>query len=236
MSACGNLPSISVILCPKSLVDSSPGLLGRYYAARHSHGQYRSCAVTGVYYFDGQDFQNFQKHLIEFLKFSLGKTIERHPALCYGLLEKTKNSEAQFVRLQTIRWEDIVEIHTSTSEDKVVALPKVLGLGHQHLFKDQRQKPAWKIIVLLHDNGSLTSNSSFRADIISHHAIADGISGSAFHKTLLEAFYQASLHSKSQNGWPYLVPPSSLEPLAIEKAFPFTQGISAPSTNTGTVQ
>lgn len=149
----------------------------------------------------------------------------------------TKNFEAQFVRLQAIRWEDVVEIHTSTSQDEDAALTKELGIGHQHLFKDQRQKPSWKIIVLLHDNGSLTSKSSFRADIafISHHAIADGISGSAFQKTLLEAFYQASLHSNLQNGWPYLVPPSSPEPLAFEKAFRFAQGISAPSTNTGIV-
>jgi hypothetical protein len=157
------------------------------------------------------------------LRYSLKRTVERHPSLSYGLTEKTEVSEAHFIRQEAIRWEDVAEFRSSSlldsgnSGDEDVVLSKQLNTGHKHLWKNQCTKPAWKIIALKHDNRS--SNQSSKIDIIflCHHALGDGLSGAAFHKTLLESFNQASSLSDLNAEWPVIIPPTIGKPLPVEQ-------------------
>jgi hypothetical protein len=165
------------------------GLLGRYYAARHSHGHYRSCAITGVY----KSSKQSEDHFTKLLSWSLKRTIERHPSLCYGITEKQGKTEAQFVPLKTVNWGDVVEFRISNlpSGDVDEALSKQLGIDHQHLWKEQDHKPAWKIIVLKLGNGAWCQNPRLYVTYINHHALGDSTSCAAFHRTLHKCFLQA---------------------------------------------
>ncbi len=91
------------------LIETATALLGRYYAARHSHGPYRSCAVTGVYRLSKQS----EGHFTKLLRWASKKTIEQHKNLCYGITEKQRKIEAQFVQLKAVNWEDVVEFRAS---------------------------------------------------------------------------------------------------------------------------
>ncbi|KAF4630132.1 hypothetical protein G7Y89_g8010 [Cudoniella acicularis] len=213
-------------------------LLGKYYAARQSRGQYRSCAVTGSYLFT-QDAVSSEDALVKLLKDSLWKVLQRHSALCYGVAEKTANSEAQFIRLRAIEWDDVVEFrYSGVADERDVVLASTIGTAHQHLFKDPYRTPAWKIIVLQHHQ--VPGASSIRVDIafVSHHAISDGTSCVAFHKTL---YYFLSQGPSSSPGstWPYIVPISIPPPIAIEDTLQLNPGLrnsqSRPFKSTGAV-
>jgi hypothetical protein len=203
-----------VHLCGIS-VNLSLGLLARYYAARHSHGHYRSSAVTGVYHFTRDQIKSF----LEPLKYALRETIKQHPGLCFSLVEKTAESDTHFLRLPTISWEDVVQFQTSNAseEDGDSALSKLLRIGHQHLWKDT-SKPVWKVIVLSHTNSTQRLRSRVDIAFLAHHAIADGGSGAAFHKSFHRFLSQASTIPNLHSEWPYQVHSSTTIPTAVEEA------------------
>lgn len=157
------------------------------------------------------------------VKYALRKVIERHANLCYGVAEKSANTEAHFVRLERIEWSDVVEFQESKlpsgSEDD--ALSKQLGTRHQHLWREG-SKPAWKVVVLTHHNVSPGQGLLVDIAFISHHAIADGGSGCAFHKTLLYALHDpSSIACSSDDLWPFIVLETIAKPVALEDAINF---------------
>jgi hypothetical protein len=198
-----------------SLRFSLLGLLGRYYSARHYRGHYRSCSVTGAYLFFSQDAER----IVELIKFSLSKTIERHGVLCYGISGKSNTEEARFVRLHEIKWEDVVNFQSSNAKcvDEDAALAIELCIVHQHLFIDQLRKPAWKVLILKHNPRS--PEGDLRTDVlfIAHHGLADGTSCAAFHKTFFEHLCQASSQRNVQSDWPYTVPLTIVRVPFVEK-------------------
>lgn len=159
------------------------------------------------------------------LKFAVYHTIQRHPALCYGLIEKTNNAEAHSVQLRTIEWDDVVEVQNSSGPqgDHDKALSKHIGVAHEHLFTESEQKPPWKLFILKHDEK--LSDGSARVDIsfINHHGIGDGSSGSVFHKTLLKFLFEGLSGADLQVSWPYQAPADLTRLPLLEEAFPFPQ-------------
>jgi hypothetical protein len=214
-----------------SLRFSLLGLLARYYSARHSRGHYRSCSVTGTYLFFCQDAER----IVELIKSSLSKSIERHGVLCYGISGKSDTEEARFVRFREIKWEDVVKFQSSNAKcvDEDVTLAKELRIGHEHLFTDKLRKPAWKVIIL-------KQNPRFPRDLrtdvlfIAHHGLADGTSCAAFHKTFFEYLRQASSQRNVQSNWPYTVPLTIAKPLFVEDALAFNVRRESISTDTST--
>lgn len=88
------------------------------------------------------------------MKYALAQVIRRHPVLNYGLVEKTKEKDAHFVRLRTIEWDDVVEFQTSRAldvEEQDDVLARAIGKGHEYHFSDQDRKPAWKVVVVHHE-------------------------------------------------------------------------------------
>ncbi|KAH8648953.1 alcohol acetyltransferase [Tricladium varicosporioides] len=205
------------------------GLLGKYYAARHAHGHYLSFAITGRYQFSSLTIKN-NVEFITLLKYALSYVIRRHPALNYGLVEKTKEKDAHFVRLRTIEWDDAFELQTSSAldaEQQDDVLTRTIGKGHEYHFSDQKHKPAWKVVVIHYDGIAVRDRGTFDVVFLSHHAIADGKSGVAFHKTLFQQLSQADTLHPWPSTWPFIVPDNTPKPSFIEDALPFPLGSRA---------
>lgn len=204
-------------------------------------GQYRSDAVTATYNFSSDGLREPTKWLANSLDHALTETIRRHPSLCYGIIEQTAQSEAKFVQLRGIHRDDVIKFcevgsnntdldNTSkeTKEDEL--LSKYLGTAHEALWAGGDNQPAWKVIVLNHQNYSghsqasqslldLTPHRRNRVDVIflAHHAIADGLSGIAFHKSLLEALCRVKVGACETSPWPYIVPDNIAAPMPVEQ-------------------
>ncbi|KAH8815028.1 alcohol acetyltransferase [Xylogone sp. PMI_703] len=201
------------------------GILGRHYAARQTAGHYRSCAVTAQYHFT-LSLQSF----ISLLKYALNKNLQRHPVLSYGLLNRTEESDAQFWRQEKIRWEDVVELRHVEDNDGDAILSNEIGKAHEYLFVDQTRKPAWKLFVVVHGTESLAVDLIY----VSQHAISDGLSCVAFHKSLYGYLMQGILLSESDLAveWPYVVLSSTPAPLLVENFLNITPAIEKSETAT----
>lgn len=110
-------------------------------------------------------------------------------------------------------------------EDEV--LSQELGKAHELLFTDQDRKPAWKLIVVIHGGeGRRTIDIIY----LSQHAIADGLSCVAFHKSLynylLEGLSLPRLDLLAE--WPYIVPSNTAVLHPVEDFLTVTP--SSPST------
>ena len=184
---------------------------------------------------------HLEDRLIQLLKPALKRTIDRHPSLSYGLIEDTNVSEAHFIRQEAIKWEDVAEFHVNLLKnrnpgDEDIVLSRVLDLGHEHLWKYQTARPAWKILVIR--QGSECSNNSLKFDIIflCHHALGDGLSGAAFHKTLLHYLQDSSTLPSLDDEWPAIILPTIGKPFPVEQSLHFpsvdrTEITKDPSTN-----
>ena len=200
-------------------------MLGKYYAARHKHGHYRSSAVTARYCFHTNLLSHPEDRFTQLLRHALKSTIKRHPALSYGITEKTEESEAHFMRQEAIKWEDVVEFHSSLLDSgslgEDVVLCRLLNIGHKHLWKSQSTRPAWKIIVLRHGHEPSSEISKVDVLFLCHHALGDGLSGAAFQKTLLEFLYEASLLPDLNDEWPIIILPTIGKLIHVEQFLHF---------------
>jgi hypothetical protein len=128
-------------------------------------------------------------HTLRCVKHALRDTIHENPGLCYGVSE---DSQPAFVRIPIIKWEDVVDVKESdlcigpdgiTDADADSLLAKRLEIAHTLLFSDPESKPSWRITVIPYHG-----QESRRLDVIfaCHHALADGLSGLAFHRCMLK--------------------------------------------------
>ena len=204
-------------------------MFGAYYASRHDYGHYRSCAVTGIYQFPSN--LSDSTRFVETLQYALTKTVERHPELCYGIVNKSKDEPAHLYRLPELRWDDIVEIKNDLIEDGDAVLEDTAGSIHDRLFTNQYTRPAWSLVVLRYtDQPNL---STIRTDIIfaSHHGISDGSSCLAFHKTLQSHLRTGSQLSNEdrRSRWPYQVADDISKPIFLEDKFSLTKFLDLPA-------
>jgi hypothetical protein len=207
------------------------GFLAKYYSARNTHGVYRSFAGSATYSLPSI-FSNEEK-LLQLLKFALSRTITRHPALCFGVVPSSDTSEAHFVRLKRIQWDDVFVLkHSVASEaEEDTVFEREIGIAHEHIWTDQNCKPGWKAVVIKHDHLSLFSKQRIDFILPIHHGIADGGSGGAFHKALFQYLAEGISTTNINSTWPYPVPSTTPHPILLEEAVPFPDGpLVAPPT------
>ncbi|KAH8680113.1 alcohol acetyltransferase [Tricladium varicosporioides] len=160
------------------------GNLEKFSTVRHAHGFYRCVGNTARY-----SFPSSLKDLSALLEIALAKVILQHASLCVGITrEDTETS--QFVRLESINVYQCIEYHklkSSTPNEYEQGLIKVLERQHSALWPDIDRLPPWKLIIMQSDTTSSTGRMTFDAMFAFHHAIADGLSGVAFHRTLVSA-------------------------------------------------
>ncbi|KAF4956247.1 hypothetical protein FSARC_11646 [Fusarium sarcochroum] len=109
---------------------------------------------------------------------------------------------------------------SKSSTAKISTRPAVLGEGHAELWPEN--KPAWKVVVLKHMRDSNDPGSGqlslTRLDIafFIHHAIADGLSGIAFHASFMDSLKSISGLQGSPS-WPMAFNEIRAVPAAIEE-------------------
>ncbi|KAF7528749.1 hypothetical protein G7054_g10062 [Neopestalotiopsis clavispora] len=113
--------------------------------------------------------------------YPLSHCIRQHPQLSVVVRDAHTN-KAFFEYVPTVNLKEHVSIHESVSADRdeSAAIQEVLRLNLDVPFPSGI--PPWKIIVL-----PLQSSRCFMAYVYSH-AIGDGVSGAAFHRTFLNAW------------------------------------------------
>ncbi|KAF5687001.1 ToxD-like protein [Fusarium denticulatum] len=168
------------------------GVLGRYYSARHTLGQYRSACVTATYDIPLPN-DSLLNETDNALEYALQATIRLHAGLQYGVSDKKEAGVPLFRQIRTFDREDVLEVIDSQdvngNDGKAGnktddALSKLLESGHSALWFEN--KPAWKVVVVKRTS-NCKSGPSLWLDIsfFAHHAITDGLSGVAFHASLM---------------------------------------------------
>ncbi|KAJ7167343.1 alcohol acetyltransferase [Mycena crocata] len=140
------------------------GLFECYHITRHFLGL-DSCVVLSAQY-TCADGNRLSKEL---LFPSLKKVIENHPILSVKV--DGEDSKPSFVRLETIELPLVVQF--SDHDDLEGAIRQQLS----RRFNTAAQLPLWRVEVLKDDTVILAF----------HHGIGDGLSGVAFHQSLLTA-------------------------------------------------
>lgn len=160
------------------------GRLERCYTARHALGLYRSVIVTCRYTLGTSSSEIRQ--LDNLLYSALALVITHHPALCCSIIgEESENPVVR--RLQSIDLRNLVSL---VQLDEVDHLVHHLEKLHDETWTKLDQRPAWKVVVFRPPGGTL--NNEIDIAFIFHHALADGLSGAAFHSALLQELRHAT--------------------------------------------
>ncbi|KAF5643737.1 hypothetical protein F25303_6224 [Fusarium sp. NRRL 25303] len=195
------------------------GVLGRYYSARHTLGQYRSACVTATYSISFPD-DSLLNELDNALEYTLQATIREHAGLRYGICDEKVDGIPLFRQIRTFDSQDVMKVVTSrprAGEGEGISdelLSRDLESSHSELWPEN--KPAWRVVVLKHTNNrksgrSLTMHIAFFA----HHAIADGLSGVAFHASLMN---NLKLDTTISAKWPLELNEVQVPPHTIEES------------------
>ncbi|EWG51648.1 hypothetical protein FVEG_16830 [Fusarium verticillioides 7600] len=171
------------------------GVLGRYYSARHILGQYRSACVTATYNISLPN-DSLLNELDNALEYSLQATIRQHSGLRYGICDAKEAGVPLFRQIRAFDREDVLKVidgqdvngndgkDGGKTED---TLSKVLENGHSELWLEN--KPAWKVVIMKHTSNYASGPSiTLHIAFFAHHAISDGLSGVAFHASLMSNF------------------------------------------------
>ena len=201
-------------------------------------GLYRSSAVTATYRVSPSMAEKPAHWFVGCLEGALAKTVLRHPALSFGVQPPIGTSEeGTFVLQQRIEKQDVLNFHSAASletqltETNVVVgeredaanrlLADLLGKEHEQLFYDADRAPSWRLSVIRYDanwNEPLPSEARIDIAYLAHHALSDGMSGTSFHRTLLEYLKETMANSTEDNAWPISVP-QSLKPFPPVEQF-----------------
>ncbi|KAE9368849.1 hypothetical protein N431DRAFT_470533 [Stipitochalara longipes BDJ] len=159
------------------------GLMEQFSTVRHDLGLYRCVQNTARYSIDRST-----NDLIDTLENALIKVISRHPPLCCGIINDDKDDPA-FIRLESIDISKCIDhriLDSSTPEEYEQGLTEILEHQHRQLWSNIHCQPLWKLIIV--QSKALSSEKTvFDAIFAWHHAIADGLSGMVFHRSLQEA-------------------------------------------------
>ncbi|SPJ71057.1 related to branched-chain amino acids aminotransferase [Fusarium torulosum] len=216
------------------------GVLGRYYSTRHTLGQYRSACVTASYTVNSANKASSNQAFLSALEGALQATIRQHAGLRYGISEQTERGVPMFKQLRAIDQGDVLEIISSQHRDiPDETLSEALGKFHANLWLPE--KPAWKVVVFeyLAQDPTPGLNTISRLDIafFAHHAIADGLSGIAFHTSLIENLKFVPDQTLSPS-WPLELDQSQEIPPTVEECMDIspcnctvcgTQNVTIPS-------
>ncbi|MCJ1387584.1 hypothetical protein MMC18_000427 [Xylographa bjoerkii] len=156
------------------------GMLEKLYTARQVLGIYNSVIVTATYNVrpkhEDPSFYSIFCAIISGL-------VYRHPSLgCY--FEGEDTPEPEFRRLKTIKVDDVLQM---IDLEKGESLAQKLQVLHDQQWPVDR-KPLWKLIVMreLQSASDTSIGSTLHIAFVYHHVIGDGLSGTAFHTSLLQ--------------------------------------------------
>ncbi|QDS72415.1 hypothetical protein FKW77_009056 [Venturia effusa] len=171
----------------------SLGYLEQYSSARHSLGLYRNVAVSASYSSSAPEVA-LQRTIYS----ALSEVIRRHPIL--SVFVKDENTSAPyFARLPLIDLKKCVffiprKHHGAPNGARDLALDELLEDQHCTDFKEEYgQRPFWRLMVLT----EIGDPTRFIASFVFHHAIGDGQSGVAFHRSFCSALSKTSVAESS---------------------------------------
>ncbi|KIW93508.1 uncharacterized protein Z519_06113 [Cladophialophora bantiana CBS 173.52] len=196
------------------------GRLERYSTARHDLKFYLGPAVTASYRLPKGHSQPLKDCIYK----ALGDVIAQHPILsAIPVDESTQNP--YFVRLPEIQLRKCVffrerrlDYDLDADVERDIELDELLST--QHSVPYEPPNPFWRVHILT----SSAHPSQFTASFLYHHALGDGASGMAFHRSFHSALSKslsispADLHSTSvipSPSTPLLPALESLHPLPV---------------------
>ena len=153
------------------------GMLEKVYTARQVLGICNSVIVTATYTVPSK-LENAV--LSSLLRTAIGKLIQRHPFLCC-YFEGEDTLQPVFSRLDIIHMNDVFQVMDLADGESL--LHKLEELHDQRWSTEQ--KPLWKLVVLREDQSASVIHSQLHLAFVYHHVIGDGLSGVAFHRSLL---------------------------------------------------
>lgn len=165
------------------------GMLEKLYAARQVLGIYHSVIVTATYTIPIL-LSNDALHSLFCL--TIPGLLERHPSLCC-YVSRIKSLQPTFHRLETTNVNEVVQCLDLKQED---SLTNQLRILHDRPWPAEQKSPLWNLVILREAN--FAESTRIYAAFVYHHVIGDGLSGLAFHKTLLQELQKANLHQKVQ--------------------------------------
>ncbi|RHZ49539.1 uncharacterized protein CDV56_104520 [Aspergillus thermomutatus] len=162
------------------------GLLERYSTARHHLKFYLNVSVAATYTLP----EIYDFPVKDYIYRACGRLIGQHPILsAIPVGEDTK--EPYFARLPEIDLEKSVSFEKRShdfpgADEPDAELETLLKIQHNTPFTPPL--PYWRLCVLT----DATNERRFTAAFVYHHAIGDGTSGKAFHKTFLQALHETA--------------------------------------------
>ncbi|KAH6663206.1 alcohol acetyltransferase [Halenospora varia] len=194
------------------------GNLEKFSTVRHAHGFYRCVGNTARY-----SFPSTIKDPSSLLKPALAQVILQHAGLCVGITDEDKEA-SQFTTLESIDVSQCIEYHefkSASLDEYEQRLNEVMEKQHSVLWPDIDRLPPWKLIIVKSDAASSAGRTTFDAMFAFHHAIADGLSGLAFHRALVSALNTTSPTSTLKNHILHIPKTLALSP-PLEKCVNFT--------------
>jgi hypothetical protein len=222
-----NLGNYSFSLIQTSwLIWPIKGVIGRFYSCRNVLGFYRCTSALAVCTYSTAGLPHPDTSFMKRFDRALYKTVQYHPSLCYGIVDKTPDREAHFLRLKVVYKEDVAEFCGQTQEearqnDDDSSTIKLLEKSHARILSEGHCKPAWRVVVFKH-GGQWGSESQqlgqsvqkLSIAFLASHAIADGLSHTNFHKTFFHFFNSSQ---PEELVWPYQVPRDLRCPILLEE-------------------
>jgi hypothetical protein len=155
------------------------GMLEKLYTARQVLGIYNSVIVTATY---AVRSKLEDTSLYSIFCATIPGLLYRHPSLCC-YFEGEDTLEPKFRRLNTIEVKDVLQI---LDLEKRESLAQKLQEFHDQQWPVER-KPLWKLVVMREPQMASDTSIGFKLYIafVYHHVIGDGLSGNAFHMSLL---------------------------------------------------
>ena len=150
------------------------GMLEKLYVARQVLGIYHSVVFTATYA-TPNDLED--STVCAILGMTIPSLLIRHPALCC-YFEGENTSKPVFKRLDTINIQDIIRVEHI---EYASSLAKKLEELHDQRWSTTQPNPLWKMVALREPGDNTVLHITF----VYHHAIGDGLSGVAFHRSLL---------------------------------------------------
>lgn len=178
-----------------------------------------------------------QSIIVHALEHALQETIRQHAGLRYGISDEKKDDISLYRQVHVFDQKDVFEVIMNREvadqdeEQLDEFLSRVLEKGHAQLWSQNR--PAWKAVII-NDLGSSCNHSDSGRLLIAffaHHAIADGLSGAAFHASLMKNL-KISSHLPLPAQWPLELNDMQPAPPAIEQKIDCLSCDCAPCNST----
>jgi hypothetical protein len=111
------------------------------------------------------------------------------------------------------------DLDVLTAEEYDQKLTEIIEHQHRQLWPHLGRQPGWKVIVVQSKNID-SSSTTFDVVFAFHHAIADGLSGMVFHRSMLKALGNPSENARLKDHV-VTIPDSTILKPAIEKVVNF---------------